>query len=47
MRQLFESQQVPDIGRIFENTDDTAIIGLEELPQHQDCENLGLGEIVS
>jgi hypothetical protein len=27
-------------------TDDAAIVGLEELLQHKDCENLCLGEIV-
>ena len=47
MGQLLEFEKVPDLRCVFENADDPAIVGLEELPQHQDCEDLGLCEIVS
>lgn len=45
MRHLLEFQKALQIGQIAEKLDDAAVIGLEELFQNQEREELMLGEI--
>ncbi len=44
MGSLFQSQDFAKVGKVLEHLCDTAIIGLEEVPQGRDGEQLRLGK---
>ena len=47
VRDLVEAQRATQIGQIDEELNDAAVVRLEELPQHENGEQLVLREIVA
>lgn len=47
MWNLLELQHPPQVGQIFQELNDAAVVGLEELPQDENGEQLMLREIVA